>query len=86
MVARGKPAPDLFLHAAATLGTEPRACLVIEDSVPGVRAARAAGMPIVGFTGGGHWRHDPGGADLVAAGAGQVFADYRDLAAMLAAR
>lgn len=79
MVARGKPAPDLFLHAAAAMGVRPEACLVIEDSVPGVTAARAAGMRVVGFTGGGHWGHDRGGADLVAAGADRVFGDYRDL-------
>jgi len=41
---RGKPAPDLFLHAAATEGVEPAECVVIEDSLAGVRAAVAAGM------------------------------------------
>lgn len=54
MVARGKPAPDLFLHAARALGAEPARCLVVEDSGAGVRAAQAAGMAVVGFTGGGH--------------------------------
>jgi HAD superfamily hydrolase (TIGR01509 family) len=43
-VSRGKPAPDMFLLAAARLGVEPRACVVIEDSPPGVQAGRAAGM------------------------------------------
>ncbi|MCJ2043642.1 HAD family hydrolase [Methylobacterium sp. J-078] len=85
MVARGKPAPDLFLHAAATMGVAPDACLVIEDSVPGVTAARAAGMRVVGFSGGGHWKHDPAAADLTRAGAARIFCDYRDLAAVLAA-
>ena len=85
MVARGKPAPDLFLHAAATMGAAPEACLVIEDSVPGVTAARAAGMRVVGFSGGGHWGHDPAAADLTRAGASRVFRDYRDLAAVIAA-
>nr|WP_236960781.1 HAD family hydrolase [Methylobacterium durans] len=84
-VARGKPFPDLFLHAAARMGAEPAACLVIEDSVPGVTAARAAGMSVVGFTGGGHWAHDPSGADLAAAGAMRVFRDYRDLLTVIAA-
>ena len=83
MVANGKPAPDLFLHAASVMETEPSACLVIEDSVPGVIAARAAGMRVAGFTGGGHWHHDRGGADLVAAGASPVFDDHRDLAAIV---
>ncbi|MEV6206119.1 HAD family phosphatase [Kitasatospora sp. NPDC051914] len=46
----GKPAPDLFLHAAATLGVAPHECLVIEDSPNGVLAARAAGMDVLGYT------------------------------------
>ncbi|MET7369760.1 HAD family phosphatase [Streptomyces sp. NPDC005566] len=50
-VTAGKPAPDLFLHAAALNGTAPRACLVIEDSQAGVRAARSAGMTVVAFAG-----------------------------------
>jgi HAD superfamily hydrolase (TIGR01509 family) len=52
-VAEGKPAPDLFLHAAARLGAEPAACAVVEDSRYGVQAARAAGMRAFGYTGGG---------------------------------
>ena len=51
-VAHGKPAPDLFLHAAATLGVEPGRCLVVEDSRFGVEAARAAGMSVLGYAGG----------------------------------
>jgi len=51
-VAEGKPAPDLFLHAAARLGAEPAACAVVEDSRYGVEAARAAGMRAFGYTGG----------------------------------
>jgi HAD superfamily hydrolase (TIGR01509 family) len=51
-VAEGKPAPDLFLHAAARLGAEPAACAVVEDSRYGVQAARAAGMRAFGYTGG----------------------------------
>ncbi|MDF1609235.1 HAD family hydrolase [Hoeflea sp. YIM 152468] len=53
-VARGKPAPDLFLHAAERMCTDPARCLVIEDSVPGIEAALAAGMPVLRFTGGSH--------------------------------
>jgi HAD superfamily hydrolase (TIGR01509 family) len=53
-VDRGKPAPDLFLHAAAACGADPAACLVIEDSLNGIRAARAAGMRVWRFTGGSH--------------------------------
>ena len=48
-VARGKPAPDLFLAAAAAEGVPPGACLVVEDSVPGAHAAAAAGMACVGL-------------------------------------
>jgi HAD superfamily hydrolase (TIGR01509 family) len=54
LVNRGKPAPDLFLHAAAAMDVVPSRCLVVEDSVAGVQAARAAGMTVVGFTGGSH--------------------------------
>lgn len=48
-VARGKPAPDLFLHAAAAMGTSPAGCVVVEDSPVGIEAARAAGMRALGF-------------------------------------
>ena len=54
MVARGKPAPDLFLHAAAACGADPARCLVIEDSLTGIRAGLAAGMTVWRFTGGSH--------------------------------
>ncbi|MFZ4893736.1 HAD family hydrolase [Plantibacter sp. Mn2098] len=51
-VATGKPAPDLFLHAAATFGIDPSRCIVIEDSPVGVAAARAAGMRVYAYAGG----------------------------------
>lgn len=54
MVARGKPAPDLFWHVARTLGVDPAHCLVIEDSLNGIRAGLAAGMRVWRFTGGSH--------------------------------
>lgn len=53
-VKRGKPAPDVFLYAASQMGADPAHCLVIEDSLTGVTAARRAGMHVVGFCGGGH--------------------------------
>lgn len=53
-VARGKPAPDLFLLAAAEMGVEPSRCLVIEDTETGIRAGLAAGMQVWRFTGGSH--------------------------------
>lgn len=54
LVARGKPAPDLFLHAASARGVAPQDCLVIEDSLNGLRAGRAAGMRVWRFIGGSH--------------------------------
>ncbi|MBX9458301.1 MAG: HAD family hydrolase [Rhizobium sp.] len=54
MVANGKPAPDLFLHAARNMGFAPRNCIVIEDSPSGIRAAKAAGMTVFAFTGASH--------------------------------
>lgn len=51
-VARGKPSPDLFLHAAERMGAEPDRCVVVEDSRSGVQAARAAGMRVLAFAGG----------------------------------
>jgi HAD superfamily hydrolase (TIGR01509 family) len=81
-VARGKPAPDLFLFAAEQLGAAPENCIVVEDSTIGVEAALAAGMPVIGFCGGGHCH--AGHADrLLAAGCSQVFARMADLAGHL---
>ena len=54
MVARGKPAPDLFLYAAARMGADPARTLVIEDSLTGIRAGLAAGMTVWRFVGGSH--------------------------------
>ena len=74
-----KPAPDVFLHAARTLGVEPTGVFVIEDSVHGVSAATAAGMRVIGFTGAAH--SYSGHADaLTEAGAETVirrWADFR---------
>nr|BFD95826.1 HAD family hydrolase [Kitasatospora sp. Xyl93] len=77
-VERGKPAPDLFLHAAAAMGVRPAACLVVEDSRYGVAAARAAGMRSLGFHGGltpRAWLQGPGT---------RTFADMRELPALVA--
>jgi beta-phosphoglucomutase-like phosphatase (HAD superfamily) len=51
---RTKPKPDIYIHGAKQFGVDPSRCLVVEDSVHGVHAARAAGMRVIGFTGGGH--------------------------------
>jgi len=82
-VRNGKPAPDLFLFAAAQMQAAPARCLVIEDSLAGIAAAVAAGMPVLGFYGGSHCR--PGHGDrLRAAGAVAVFADMRQLPDLIA--
>ena len=77
-VARGKPHPDIFLHAAGQLGVGPADCIVIEDSVGGVTAARAAGAFVIGFTAAGHIQsgHD---ALLREAGAAHVVASFAEL-------
>ncbi|MGY0464292.1 HAD family hydrolase [Kitasatospora sp. cg17-2] len=77
-VARGKPAPDLFLHAARRMGVPPSACAVVEDSAPGVLAARAAGMRAFGYAGGLTPAARLAGPDTV------VFEDMRELPALLA--
>ena len=75
LVAHGKPAPDIFLYAAERLGASPSRCLVLEDSVNGVKAGLAAGMTVWGFTGGGHC-YDGYGSRLIDAGAHRVIGDY----------
>jgi HAD superfamily hydrolase (TIGR01509 family) len=82
-VARGKPAPDLFLHAADRMGVSSQRCVVVEDSLPGVAAAVAAGMTAIGFTGGSHCQpgHD---ARLVEQGAALVIDRMTRLAPALA--
>lgn len=82
MVANGKPAPDLFLLAAETLGYPPAACLVVEDSPAGITAAKAAGMRVVAFTGGGHAASDTHRAGIAALGPDAVIADMRLLPAL----
>jgi len=76
-VTRGKPAPDLFLHAAQACGVAPARCAVVEDSRAGVEAANAAGMTAFGFA-----RVTP--AALLGDATGGVFADMQALPALLA--
>ncbi|MEM1046149.1 MAG: HAD-IA family hydrolase [Pseudomonadota bacterium] len=76
LVDRGKPAPDLFLHAAESM--QAGTCVVVEDSLAGVRAARAADMPVLGFFGGSHCAADHA-AMLEEAGAHAVFDRFEDL-------
>jgi HAD superfamily hydrolase (TIGR01509 family) len=78
MVERGKPAPDLFLYAADRMQADPRRTLVIEDSVSGVEAGKAAGMTVWGFVGGSHYQSRDGKAMLREAGADRVFGRMAD--------
>ncbi len=64
-VAQGKPAPDIFLKAAAALGVKPERCIVIEDSPPGVKGAKSAGMVCVGFANANSGKLDLTGADFI---------------------
>ncbi|MBS1848634.1 MAG: HAD family hydrolase [Actinobacteria bacterium] len=82
MVAHGKPAPDLFLYAAAQLDVDPTRCVVIEDSAPGVIAGKAAGMRVIGLTAAGHCGPDHG-ERLLAAGADHHAASAANLADLL---
>lgn len=83
MVKRGKPFPDLFLHAASAMGAKPLDCIVVEDSPAGIEAAQSAGMKVLGFAGGAH--AEPGG--LLKAferlKPEAVFTDMRQLPALL---
>jgi HAD superfamily hydrolase (TIGR01509 family) len=78
MVERGKPAPDLFLYAADRMRADPRRTLVVEDSVSGVMAGKAAGMTVWGFVGGSHYQSRDGKAILSQAGADRVFGRMAD--------
>jgi HAD superfamily hydrolase (TIGR01509 family) len=82
-VSNGKPAPDLFLFAAEQMNVPPERCLVIEDSAPGIAAAIAAGMPVLGFHGGSHCREGYG-KKLHDAGAALTFDDMRTLPDLIA--
>lgn len=80
---RGKPFPDVFLHAAKTLSADPHDCIVVEDGTHGIAAAIAAGMTPLGLTAGSHCK--PGYAqNLRAAGAASVAENYDELAEIIA--
>lgn len=76
-VAHGKPAPDVFLHAAASMGAEPAGCVVVEDTVSGVTAAVSAGMRALGYAA------DSDEGALHDAGAPEILRSMDDLAGML---
>lgn len=79
MVEHGKPAPDLFLLAADRMGASPKRALVIEDSVSGVLAGKAAGMTVWGFVGGGHYTGRDAASMLRDAGADRIVERMADL-------
>lgn len=81
-VAKGKPEPDLFLYAADKLNVSPFVCVVVEDSIHGIAAAKAAGMKSIGFIGGRH--ADVGLADrLLEAGADIIVRRHSDIQTLL---
>ncbi len=78
-VPRGKPFPDLFLHAAVSMNVQPFDCVVVEDSLPGVQAARAAGMRALAYAG------EPyADREALRGAGGQVFDDMKQLPGLLA--
>jgi HAD superfamily hydrolase (TIGR01509 family) len=83
MVDNGKPAPDLFLLAAASMAAEPTRCLVVEDSEVGIRAGKAAGMTVFGFTGASHVHPETHAPRLEAAGADAIFAEMTALVGLI---
>jgi HAD superfamily hydrolase (TIGR01509 family) len=85
MVKSGKPAPDLFAFAAAAMGAEPRRCLVVEDTVPGIVAGKAAGMTVWAFVGGSHLAGRDAGRSFSDAGADRVFASMSEFTIPLGA-
>ena len=81
-VGKGKPAPDVFLFAAKNMGVSPDKCVVVEDSVPGVQAAVAAGMDVYAYAAPDSEAVGHGPETLAAAG-GRVFHDMSDLPGLL---
>ncbi len=79
MVSNGKPAPDLFLHAAARMGVPAESCIVVEDSPAGIAAAKAAGMRVFAFAGGAHARTERHKAALMQLQPDVLFDDMREL-------
>jgi beta-phosphoglucomutase-like phosphatase (HAD superfamily) len=83
-VGRGKPHPDIFLHAAGRLGAQPSACVAVEDSVNGVLSAKASGMEVWGFCGGGHMDENAA-RRLAEAGAHRLVAGWAEARGLFAA-
>src|SRR5262245_40161942 len=84
MVKRGKPFPDLFLHAARDMGAAPGDCLVVEDSPAGITAAKQAGMHVFAFAGGSHAGEGALQAAIESLEPDLVFGDMRRLPGLMA--
>ena len=84
MVERGKPAPDLFLFAAASMGVDPADCVVIEDSPFGIEGAVAAGMTALGYIGGSH-TYAGHGERMMSCGAAAICTDWNEIGRQLTA-
>ena len=78
MVERGKPHPDIFLYAANEMGVNARECVVIEDSLSGVKAAKAAGMQVIGLLAASHMQQNYS-KRLLSAGADHIAHSYDDV-------
>lgn len=79
MVERGNPHPDLFLFAAQKMGYAPQNCIVIEDSIAGIEAARAANIPVLGYVGASHVIDPDHANKLKQLGARAVFSTFLDM-------
>lgn len=79
MVKNGKPAPDLFIHAAREMGASPADCIVVEDSPAGIMAAKSAGMTVFAFTGGSHADRDDYRAEIAELAPDVIFDAMADL-------
>lgn len=84
MVKRGKPEPDLFLHAAAEMNAEPGKCVVVEDSPAGILAAKRAGMRVFAFTGGSHADREEYREEVAALSPDVIFDDMDKLLHLVA--
>ncbi len=81
-VARGKPFPDIFLHASERMGVPPRNCIVIEDSVTGVTAGKAAGMTVIGLLAAAHIQ-DGHSEKLISQGADHIATTYQEVSEVM---
>jgi len=79
MVQNGKPSPDIFIYAAEKMGISRSNCVVIEDSIAGVTAAKAAGIKVLGFVGGSHIVDKSHADKLMGVGASRVFDNMAEL-------